>query len=68
MYMILWLNVCDNEHLVLRNNFMVTKKFLITKFDLPTYRKVTSKRLCQLVAHSRIFRLLVKGYFDSYVL
>ena len=23
----------DNEHLALRNNFAVTKKFLITKFD-----------------------------------
>ena len=32
-YRVLWLNVCDNEHLVLRNNFRVTKKFLITRFD-----------------------------------
>ena len=31
--MLLWLNVCDKEHLALRNNFRVTKKFLITKFD-----------------------------------
>ena len=31
--MVLWLNVCDKEHLALRNNFRVTKKFLITKFD-----------------------------------
>ena len=32
-YMVFWLNVCDKEHLVLRNNFKLTKKFLITKFD-----------------------------------
>ena len=32
-----------------------------------TYRKVTSKRLSRLVAHSRIFRRLMKGNFDSYV-
>ena len=31
--MVLWLNVCDNEHLALRNNFRVTKKFLISKSD-----------------------------------
>ena len=31
--MVLCLNVCDKEHLALRNNFRVTKKFLITKFD-----------------------------------
>ena len=31
--MVLWLNVCDKEHLALRNNFRMTKKFLITKFD-----------------------------------
>ena len=32
-FMVLWLNVCDKEHLVLRNNFRVTNKFLISKFD-----------------------------------
>ena len=31
--MVLWLNVSDKEHLALRNNFRVTKKFLITKLD-----------------------------------
>ena len=31
--MVLWLNVCDKEHLTLRNNFRVTKKLLITNFD-----------------------------------
>ena len=33
-YTVHWLNVCDKEHLALRNNFRVTKKFLITKFVL----------------------------------
>ena len=33
-----------------------------------SYRKVASSRLPQLVAHLRIFRLLMKGKFDSYVL
>ena len=32
-YIALWLNVCDKEHLALRNNSRVSKKFLITKFD-----------------------------------
>ena len=32
-YKVLRLNVCNKEHLALRNNFRVTKKFLITKFD-----------------------------------
>ena len=32
------------------------------------YRKVASSRLSQLVAHSRIFRLFMKGKFDAYVL
>ena len=35
--MVIWLNVCDKEHLMaLRNNFSVTKKLLITKFDCIT--------------------------------
>ena len=29
----IWLDICDKEHLALRNNFRVTKKFLIGKFD-----------------------------------
>ena len=29
----------DKEHLPLRNNFKVTKKFLITKFDCTLYGK-----------------------------
>ena len=33
-----------------------------------TYRKVVSSRLSRLVAHSRIFRLFMKGKFDAYVL
>ena len=32
------------------------------------YRKVVSSRLSRLVAHSRIFRLFMKGKFDTYVL
>jgi hypothetical protein len=31
--MVLWFNVCNKELLALRNNFRVTKKFLIAKFD-----------------------------------
>ena len=30
---ILWFNVCNKELLALRNNFRVTKKFLIAKLD-----------------------------------
>ena len=33
-----------------------------------TYRKVASSRMSRLVAHSRIFRLFVKGKNDAYVL
>ena len=33
-----------------------------------TYRKVVSSRLSQLVAHSKILRLFMKGNFDAYVL
>ena len=35
-----------------------------------TYRKVASSRLSRLVlvAHSKIFRLFMKGNFDAYVL
>ena len=33
-----------------------------------TYRKVKSSRLSRLVAHFHIFRLLMKGNFDAYVL
>ena len=31
--MVLWFDVCNKELLALRNNFRVTKKFLIAKFD-----------------------------------
>ena len=31
--LVLWSNVCDKEYLAVRNNFRVTEKFLITKFD-----------------------------------
>ena len=33
-----------------------------------TYRIVASSRLSWLVAHSRIFRLFIKGKFDAYIL
>ena len=36
IYMVLWSNVCNKELLALRNNFRVTKKFLIAKFDCIT--------------------------------
>ena len=32
-YIVIWFNVCNKELLALRNNFRVTKKFLIAKFD-----------------------------------
>ena len=38
--MVLWLNVFDKEHLALRDNFAITKKFLITKFDCITQLSV----------------------------
>ena len=36
--------------------------------DIFKYRKVASSRLSWLVAHIRIFRRLMKGKFDAYVL
>ena len=36
-YIVLWNNVCNKELLELRNNFRVTKKFLIAKFDCSMY-------------------------------
>ena len=33
LYTVLWFNVCNKELLALMNNFRVTKKFLIAKFD-----------------------------------
>ena len=33
-YIVFWLNVYNKELLALRNNFRVTKKFLIAKFDV----------------------------------
>ena len=35
--------------------------------DEMKYRKVASSRLSRMVAHPRIFRLLMKGKFDGYV-
>ena len=32
-YIVLWFNICNKELLALRNNFRVTQKFLIAKFD-----------------------------------
>ena len=32
-YIVIWFNVCNKELLALRNNFRVTKKFVIAKFD-----------------------------------
>ena len=40
----------------------------IRPFDFFKYRKVASSRLSRLVAHFWIFRLLIKGKFDAYVL
>ena len=41
----------------------LTRTFLIF-----TYRKVARSRLSRLVAHPRIFRRLMKGKFDPYLL
>ena len=40
-YIVLWFNVFNKELLALRNNFRVTKKFLIAKFDCTTFLKKT---------------------------
>ena len=34
---VLWFNICNKELLALRNNFRVTKKFLIAKFDCNSF-------------------------------
>ena len=39
-----------------------------TSFSCFIYCKVASSKLCWFVAHLRIFRLLMKGKFDAYVL
>ena len=45
----------------------LTRKHLCTYSTTVIYRKVANSRLSQLVAHSRIFRLFMKGKFDAYV-
>ena len=61
------------------NTFILTKElFLVGLLGLQNisnpverpciYHKVASSRLSRLVAHSRIFRLFIKGKFDPYVL
>ena len=40
----------------------------ISLFCILAYRKVASSRLSRLIAHPRIFRRLMKGKFDAYVL
>ena len=37
---VLWFNVCNKELLALRNNFRVTKKFLIAKFEKDTQEEI----------------------------
>ena len=44
------------------------KKKIRSTFCWYIYCKVASRRLSRLVAHLRIFRLLMKGKFDAYVL
>ena len=51
--MVLWLKVCDKEHLALRNNFRVTKKFLITKFDCIRIRSATKKHKIGTEVHQK---------------
>ena len=47
---------------------LVDSKFRIGDVMNKTYRNVMSSRLSWLVAHSRIFRLFMKGKFVAYVL
>ena len=47
--MVHWSKVCDiKEHLALRNNFRVTKKFLITKLDCKIYNNKRKNSPCLL--------------------
>ena len=62
-------------HLILRvillkvvNIVHLDTEFSFTTQSHYTYRKVASSRLSRLVAHSRIFRRLMKGKFEAYVL
>ena len=41
---------------------------IVSIFENHVYRKVTSSSLSQLVAHFQIFRGLMKGKFDDYVM
>ena len=41
---------------------------MVLFLDVTKRLKVAISRLSQLVAHSRIFRLFMKGKFDPYVL
>ena len=50
------------------SNFCVIPNIHRTSEISNAYRKVVSSRLSWLVAHPRIFRRLMKGKFDPYVL
>ena len=50
------------------NSSAVIQNDTATANSTGKYRKVASSRLSWLVAHSRIFRLFIKGKFDAYVL
>ena len=72
-----WSNVDPNAHKKERHLFHVDSKKVGKKFlDLSylsicqkdIYRKVTNRSTSRLVAPSRIFRLLMKGKFDVYLL
>ena len=55
-----------------RYNCIVCMKILndgtAVKNFVANYRKVASSRLSRLVAHFELFRRLMKGIFDAYVL
>ena len=52
--------------LLIPNPFIISN--LLMNLELNTYRKVVNSSLSQLVARFQIFRRLMKGKFDAYVL
>ena len=69
--------VCNWLKLIPKFDFQLEILAICDEFDFlkmglifvnSIYRKVASSRLSQLVAHPRIFRRLMKGKFDAYVL
>ena len=60
-----WLldRMCDKWYSLQIERNRHRKEYLLT-----IYRKVASSRLSRLIAHFWIFRLLMKGKFDAYVL